>query len=128
MRTSGVTVDPFSTTVPSERTKTERLSTATPWSRGMGDDVALAVGDGVAVPVLAVELPDAAGRDEGDRDVAVRDARGRECERAQALDLLRVQRPGHRPGSDHLDLEAGAHARRRSAERSSGARRSEWRP
>jgi hypothetical protein len=57
--------------------------------------------------VLAVELADALGRHELDRQVPLVDAGGRQRETAQLLDVADLQALGGQLGADDLDLEQG---------------------
>ena len=62
---------------------------------------------GVAATVLAVELADALGLDELDRQVPLLDAGGGEREPAQLLDVADLQALGGQLRADDLDLEQG---------------------
>jgi hypothetical protein len=62
---------------------------------------------GVAPAVLAVELADALGLDELDRQVPLLDPGRRECEPAQLLDVADLQALRGQLRADDLDLEQG---------------------
>jgi hypothetical protein len=57
--------------------------------------------------MLPVELADALGRHELDRQVPLVDAGGRQRETAQLLDVADLQALGGQLGADDLDLEQG---------------------
>ena len=65
------------------------------------------VGRLVPAPVLAVELADALGLDELDRQVPLLDAGGGEREPAQLLDVADLQAVGGQLRPDDVDLEQG---------------------
>jgi len=87
------------------------------------------IGRLVAATVLAVELANARGIDQLDRNVAFLDPRRGERQRAQPLGLLGYEAPGCAVQSDDVDVDQRwPYARLRLAGRSSGACFSECSP